>query len=243
MADNISIADSGGTPRIILSDEITINAITGLAQRVKLVLGADGAYQGDLAFGQALRAASIPTTIASDQPAIPVSQTSLPLPTGAATEATLALLARAADLGAVADTAWSGTGNASLIAIEKAIWTKLAGALNVRGGAGNDSLAVRLTDGTSFYTAAGAKGATLTATTVTVGTTATLLLAANAARIAAVFSPQGATVVFIGPSSVTTSNGQDISNAKPFEDAMSTAAIYGIVAAGTVDVRVLALTP
>lgn len=42
--------------------------------------------------GQALMAASVPVTIASNQSAVPVSASSLPLPTGAATESTLSTL-------------------------------------------------------------------------------------------------------------------------------------------------------
>ena len=42
--------------------------------------------------GQTTAAASLPTVLASDQPPVPVTATSLPLPTGAATEATLSAL-------------------------------------------------------------------------------------------------------------------------------------------------------
>lgn len=45
--------------------------------------------------GQALRAASVPVTLASDQPTIPVSLASVPLATGAALDATVASIATA----------------------------------------------------------------------------------------------------------------------------------------------------
>lgn len=55
-----------------------------------------------IVFGQAAMAASLPVVVASDQPAIPVSATALPLPTGAATETTLAALnINAADIEAI----------------------------------------------------------------------------------------------------------------------------------------------
>jgi len=51
--------------------------------------------------GQALMAASMPVTIASDQSTLPVSAATLPLPTGAATEATLAVVETNTDFGTV----------------------------------------------------------------------------------------------------------------------------------------------
>lgn len=54
--------------------------------------------------GQKAMAASLPVVVASDQGAIPVSLASQPLPTGAATEATLALVAKDATLGVVGST-------------------------------------------------------------------------------------------------------------------------------------------
>ena len=67
----------------------------------------------------------------------PISAASLPLPTGAATEsgnlATVATKATSIDTvqGAVADAAWSGTGNSTVIAALKAIYGKLAATLTV----------------------------------------------------------------------------------------------------------------
>lgn len=53
------------------------------------------------ALGQAAKAASVPVTLASDSDTLPVSVASLPLPTGAATEATLATRASEATLAAL----------------------------------------------------------------------------------------------------------------------------------------------
>ena len=50
------------------------------------------AYNPNNPNGQATKANSAPITIASDQPALPISAASLPLPTGASTEATLSAL-------------------------------------------------------------------------------------------------------------------------------------------------------
>ena len=56
-----------------------------------------------VALGQTTMAASMPVTIASNQTAVPISAASLPLPTGAATEATLS--AQSTLVGAVTETA------------------------------------------------------------------------------------------------------------------------------------------
>jgi hypothetical protein len=65
-----------------------------------------------------------------------------------------------ADLGATTDA--EATGNGSVIAILKRIRTLLGGVLNVRPAApaANDYLPVRLTDGSSFYSASGGSGGT-----------------------------------------------------------------------------------
>lgn len=81
-------------------------------------------------------------------------------------------------------------------------------------------------------------------TSVTVGTTATLILAANDNRHSFLINNTSSGTVFIGPtSSVTTSNGISLlENGSLAEDSSGTklyqSDIYGIVAAGTSDVRV-----
>jgi hypothetical protein len=68
MADNVAITPGAGA-------SIAADDIGGvLHQRVKVSVGADGAA-ADLAFGQALAAASLPVVIASNQSAVPVSGT------------------------------------------------------------------------------------------------------------------------------------------------------------------------
>ena len=91
MPDNVRVT-SPSTGTIIATDDIGGVHV----QRVKPVLGPDGSAV-DLAFGQAAMAASVPVVIASDQAAVPVSASSLPLPTNAATEATLANIAADVD--------------------------------------------------------------------------------------------------------------------------------------------------
>lgn len=61
---NYSVPASG---QPVSTDEITIDGVPQHLQRMKLGLGANNAYQGDLAFGAAVTASSIPVNIASDQ--------------------------------------------------------------------------------------------------------------------------------------------------------------------------------
>jgi hypothetical protein len=91
MPDNVRIT-TPSTGTIIATDDIGGVHI----QRVKPVLGPDGSAV-DLTFGQAPMAASVPVVIASNQTAVPVSASELPLPANAATEATLASIAADVD--------------------------------------------------------------------------------------------------------------------------------------------------
>lgn len=125
MADNVTITPGSGAT--IAADEVA----GALHQRMKLSVGADGSAT-DLAFGQATMAASLPVTLASNQPAVAISDgggsitvdgvltdaqlrasavavsaAALPLPAGAATEASLATIAGAVD---TVDVAASATG-------------------------------------------------------------------------------------------------------------------------------------
>lgn len=81
----------------------------------------------------------------------------------------------------------------------------------------------------------------LTATQVTVATTATLLAAANPNRKFIEINNVGAASVFIGGSGVTTTTGHAIQTATKHQQSgsVSTAAIYGIVASSTNVVTVL----
>lgn len=65
MSENVQITSGSGTT--IATDEVSINATTVQVQRVKIALGADGAWDGDLDPGQTTAANSLPVAIASDQ--------------------------------------------------------------------------------------------------------------------------------------------------------------------------------
>ena len=80
---------------------------------------------------------------------------------------------------------------------------------------------------------------TRTHTTAAPGTTATLLLAANADRRSATLFNAGSATVFLGPVGVTTATGIPLAAGQPLVDAASTGAWYGVVATGAGDVRVV----
>lgn len=74
---------------------------------------------------------------------------------------------------------------------------------------------------------------------VTVGTTATLLKAANTNRRALTFRNNGGVAVYFGGSGVTVANGMPLEPGDAWETTVNGAAWYGIVASGTCDVRVV----
>lgn len=82
-------------------------------------------------------------------------------------------------------------------------------------------------------------GTTISAAAVTVATTATLLAAADTARQSVIVTNNGAADIFIGPAGVTTATGTPLVPGEKCSIDKTTAAIYGIVAAGTVEARVL----
>lgn len=110
MADNVDVTP--GTGATIATDDVS-----GVQyQRVKVDLGGDGAAS-PLVRGQQSAANSLPVTLPSDQGALavtgtfwqatqPVSVASLPLPSGAATEATLSTAA--SEIGATNESAAAG---------------------------------------------------------------------------------------------------------------------------------------
>lgn len=71
MAENVAITAGSGTT--VATDEVTINGALVQVQRVKIALGADNTYSGDLGPGQTTMANSLPVAIASNQTAVPVS--------------------------------------------------------------------------------------------------------------------------------------------------------------------------
>lgn len=80
-----------------------------------------------------------------------------------------------------------------------------------------------------------------TATQVTVATTATLIAAANPNRKFLSINNNGGATVFLGGSGVATTTGYGVLTANTFtmQGSVSTAAVYGIVAASTNVVSVL----
>ncbi len=122
--------------------------------------------------------------------------------------------------GTTTDAAWSGSGAATIVAVLKAVWTKLGsiatalGALNQPVGSGS-----------------------IATSQAPIGTTAASIVAARtgaigAGRIAATLYNAGSATVYIGGSDVTTSTGMPLpAGASVTLD--TTAAIYGIAASGT----------
>jgi len=88
MADNTTL-DSGSGGDTIASDDIADAGVANGAkvQRVKAGFGSDGNYADPTGGAGAVDAGTARVVIASNQTAVPVSATALPLPTGAATNA------------------------------------------------------------------------------------------------------------------------------------------------------------
>lgn len=81
---------------------------------------------------------------------------------------------------------------------------------------------------------------TKTTAAVSVGSTATLILAANADRERALIVNNGSQTIYLGKdNTVTTANGLPLAAGASLEDDRTSDAWYGIVASGTADVRVL----
>lgn len=76
-------------------------------------------------------------------------------------------------------------------------------------------------------------------TTVSVGTSATQILASKITRRSFEIAHNGAATVFLGPdNTVTTSNGTPLLAYATYSRPGYTGAVFGIVASGTQDVRV-----
>jgi hypothetical protein len=89
--------------------------------------------------------------------------------------------------------------------------------------------------GTVTTAEAGASGIT-TPAAVTITTSATEILSSNTTRKRAVVYNNGGAPVFLGVSGVTTADGFPLPPGQAFE-CRHTAAVYGVVASGTVEVR------
>jgi hypothetical protein len=77
---------------------------------------------------------------------------------------------------------------------------------------------------------------------VSVATSATLITPKDSARRSVVIYNNGSADVFLGGSGVTTATGLVLDPGGSFTDDVSISAWYGIVASGTVEVRVAVVT-
>lgn len=84
------------------------------------------------------------------------------------------------------------------------------------------------------------KGTTVLATAVSVGTSATALPASalSGRRVVWVYN-NGSATIFLGPAGVTTNNGFPLLPGQSVSLAVGALVVYGIVAAGTVEARVM----
>lgn len=86
----------------------------------------------------------------------------------------------------------------------------------------------------------GSKVSSVSYSAVSVGTTATLILAANTSRLSVLIRNDGTDTVFVGgDSSVTTSDGMPIRPGESFSDDQYTGDWYGISGTAGQDMRVL----
>lgn len=146
----------------------TISLPTGAATEATLAnVLTTAAFQARIpANGQALMAASVPVVIASNQSAVPISAASLPLPSGAATSAKQPALGTAGSASADVITVQGITSMTPLKVDGSGVTQPVSGTVSVSGNvdvtpaspAANDYLPVRLTDGSSFYSAGGGGG-------------------------------------------------------------------------------------
>lgn len=83
------------------------------------------------------------------------------------------------------------------------------------------------------------RGSKSTVAAVSVGTSATPIIASNAARKALYIVNNGTVPVYLGNSGVATTTGLPLLAAGSVTDVVTTDAWYGIVASGTADVRVV----
>ena len=131
--------------------------------------------------------------------------------------------------GATTDAAWGGAGAGTLVAILKAIWTKLAGSLSITGSVGVNNKPVG--------------SAAIAASQASIGTAATQIVAARlgaagTGRISVTLENTGAATVYFGASGVTTTTGMPLP-AGAAASIDTQAAIYGIAASGTQTIGVL----
>jgi len=85
----------------------------------------------------------------------------------------------------------------------------------------------------------GEQGSTIASTAVAAATTTTLLVAASGSRFAIEVANAGAVPVFIGGAGVTVAAGFPLDPGQRWRSTSFRGALYGIVAAGTADMRVI----
>lgn len=85
----------------------------------------------------------------------------------------------------------------------------------------------------------GALSSVLNYSGITIATTTTLIVAINTDRTSVLIRNNGSQTIYIGDSSVTTTNGYKLNAGQSIYIKGTTAAIYGIVVATTCDLRYL----
>ena len=183
MADNYTTnAGSGG-------DTFAADDIAGVKfPRVKLIVGADGANDGDVASGNPL----------------PISAASLPLPSGAATAAKQPALGTAGTASADVITV---QGIASMTALKvdgSAVTQPVSGTVSITA---NSSVNVNQVGGTSVATGNGAVSAGVQRVTIASDSTGQVTLAAGSATIGALTANQTVDLNRIGGNAVSAGNG------------------------------------
>ena len=221
--------------------------------------------------GQNTMANSAPVTIASNQTAVPVSATTLPLPTGAATETTLASIKDTAGIKKITDALPAGTnllgkvgidqttpGTTNLVSLS-AETTKVIGTVTANAGTGTSAVDVQKVGGVTVSTGSGTNGtgvqrvnlATDQAALTTAGLISvkidqttpgtTNLVAANITQLAGT-----ATAVGVGASSAGTARVvQANDSGKTIQSKAGTASSSGdntIISAGTNKLKIKAFS-
>ena len=146
-SSNTTIAtNTGATNTVIGTTADAAYSGSGSASAIASLKGIYSAVKGSLNI-RALTSADVVTTISSGTTAVSVA--SLPLPSGAAQEtgnlATVATetTAIAGAAGTTADTAYAGTGSASLVALLKGVYNAVKGTINTRTlASGTDSVTI-----------------------------------------------------------------------------------------------------
>jgi len=206
-----------------------------------------GATINTLPNAPAVTANSVSVALATDQAAVPVTASSLPLPIGAAQDGAdgtgitpptgglgirgwlSGIYSKLSGTIAVSGTFWPATQPVSLTSLP----TLVAGSALI-GKVGVDQTTPGTTNG---VTEVGSSNWAVTQ--VSVATTATSIVAARSARQAVVITNLGSTPVYLGGSGVTTSAGALLPGVVGASKVIPTsAAVYGIVVSGAQSISV-----